>query len=115
MKQSKIDTDIYHTHLDEFVTCIDENKFYDAHECLESIWFPRRFEENSEMNLLKGFINAAVSFELIERGRFSASKKAWKNYLKYRTLLYKIDSIYINKYHYISRYIESKYAELLNR
>ena len=78
--------------LDEFLICINEKRYYDAHEALEEVWFPRRFEDDNEIKLLKGFINASVSFELIKRGREKASKRAWLNYLKYRPLLYKINS-----------------------
>lgn len=92
--------------LDEFVVCIDEKRYYDAHEALEKIWYPRRFEENNEIKLLKGFINASVAFELIKRGRENPSKKAWKNYLKYRPLLYKVTSPYLNTYHFLARKIE---------
>jgi len=92
--------------LEDFMLCLNEQRFYDAHEVLEAIWFPRRFEQNNEMKLLKGFINASVSFELIKKGRVESSKKVWKNYLKYRQLLYKIDSIHLNKYYYISRYVD---------
>jgi len=96
-----------------FIKCLDENRFYDAHETIEEIWFPQRFEKNDEIALLKGFINASVSFELYKRGRKEASKKVWKNYIKYRPLLYKINSINLNKYHYIARYIERKRVLLL--
>ena len=92
--------------LDEFVLCLDETRYYDAHEALEEIWFPRRFEDSDEMNLLKGFINASVSFELRKKGKIPQSKKVWKNYLKYRPLLYKTTSPYNNYYHSISRYVE---------
>ena len=93
--------------LNEFILCIDEKRYYDAHEALEEIWYPRRFEDDDEVKLLKGFINAAVSFELIKRGRENPSKKAWKNYLKYRPLLYKVNSTFLNKYHSLARKIES--------
>ncbi len=92
--------------LDEFISLLDKELFYDAHESLESIWFPRRFENNKEMKLIKGFINAAVSFELIKRGRIESSKKVWKNYLKYKPLLYTINSTHLNKYYLITKEIE---------
>ena len=95
--------------LSEFILCIDEKRYYDAHEALEEIWYPQRFEKDDEVKLLKGFINAAVSFELIKRGREKPSKKAWMNYLKYRPLLYKISSPYLNTYHTLSRKIEQLY------
>ena len=98
--------------LDEFILCIDEKRYYDAHEALEKIWYPRRFEDNNEVKLLKGFINASVSFELIKRGREKPSRTAWKNYLKYRPLLYKVNSPFLNEYHSLARKLEKlKYSE----
>ena len=92
--------------LEKFILSLNEQRYYDAHSYLEEIWFPRRFEENNEIKLLKGFINASVSFELKKRGRDKASNKVWKNYIKYRQLLYKIDSLHLNNYHFIVREIE---------
>ena len=77
----------YTVYLDRFVLCLDEERFFDAHEALEEVWFPRRFEDDNEMKLVKGFINAAVSFELSKRGRPDPAARAWKNYEKYRPLL----------------------------
>ena len=100
-------------YLNEFIKCLDEQRFYDAHESIEILWFPKRFESCNETKLLKGFINAAVSFELQKRGREDSSKKVWKNYLKYRPLLYKINSIHLNNYHRIARHIEyTKYKKI---
>jgi hypothetical protein len=87
--------------------CLDEQRYFEAHEILEELWFPRRFENNNEIKLLKGFINAAVSFELERKGRVEASKKVWGNYIKYRQLLYKVDSPHLNKYHFIVRRIDN--------
>lgn len=92
--------------LEDFLKCLNDERYYDAHVALEEIWFPRRFEDNDEVRLLKGFINASVSFELEKRGRSLASKKVWKNYVKYRQLLYKIDSFHINNYTFIIKEIE---------
>lgn len=92
--------------IEEYVQCLDEQRYYDAHEALEAIWFPRRFEDDVEMKLLKGFINASVSFELFKQKKIPQSKKIWKNYLKYRPLLYKVNSIHLNRYHEIARYVE---------
>ncbi|MCJ7764470.1 MAG: DUF309 domain-containing protein [Thiovulaceae bacterium] len=77
----------YTEHLDRFALCLDEERFYDAHEALEAIWFPRRFEDDLEVKLIKGLINAAVSFELTKRGRPAPATRAWGNYEKYRPLL----------------------------
>lgn len=99
--------------LSEFVECINDMRYYDAHEALEEIWFPRRFEDDAEMKLIKGFINAAVSFELIKRGRVESSKRVWKNYEKYRVLLGSFKSPYSGRYQELSCFLEEKRAELI--
>ncbi len=83
----------YTVFLDRFVLCLQEERFYDAHEALEEVWFPRRFEDDKEIKLIKGFINAAVSFELTKRGRQKPAAKAWGNYEKYRPLLEMFTSV----------------------
>lgn len=93
-------------HLDEFLLCLHEERFYDAHEALEALWFPRRFEEDDEMKLLKGYINAAVSFELIKRGRKDSARKVYNNYLKYKLLRLHVISVYAKKYEEIEQKIE---------
>ncbi len=103
----------YDEYIDRYITCINEARYYDAHEALEEIWFPRRFEENDEMNLIKGFINASVSFELIKRGRPKASEKVWKNYEKYIVLLESVQSPYSGRYQDLSRFVEEKRAQLV--
>jgi hypothetical protein len=95
--------------LDSFLACMHQENYYQAHEVLEEIWFPKRFEPNDEIRLLKGFINAAVSCELLKRGRAEAAPKAWRNYLKYRPLLFRIDPVRQNRYFALSREIETIY------
>lgn len=72
---------------DAFMTCLDEARYYDAHEVLEALWFPVRAEKSPEVLLLKGLINASVSLELHKRGRAHKAPGPWGVYLKYRTHL----------------------------
>ncbi len=99
-------SDNYSLHLDRFVCCLDEERFFDAHEALEEIWFPRRFEDDKEMKLIKGFINAAVSFELTKRGRPDPATRAWKNYVKYRPLLEQFQSVNTSYYKSVALRLE---------
>ena len=101
-------------HKVEFLKALDEGDYYEAHEVIEKIWFEKRFENSNEVKLLKGFINAAVSFELVKRGRKNPSKIAWRNYLKYRQLLFKTDSKQLQLYYEISQNIDKINKELFN-
>jgi len=92
--------------LKNFMLSLSEARFYDAHEDLEEIWFPRRFENDDEVKLLKGFINAAVSFELRKKGREKASAKVWKNYTKYLPFLKTINSKHKEQYIEIALHVE---------
>ncbi len=99
-------------YLRDFILCLDEQRFYDAHEVLEELWFAKRFENSKEVKLIKGFINAAVSFELIKRGRNAPSKKAWLNYLKYRQYLFKIKGKKIRLYYEAHLHIETTHKTM---
>ncbi len=72
---------------EEFIRLIEAGDYYEAHEVLEEVWFPKRFERDDEIFLIKGFINASVAFELHRRGRIEPAKKTWQVYLKYRPML----------------------------
>ena len=97
----------------EYIQCLQEKRYYDAHEALEALWFPRRFEEDAEVKILKGLINAAVSFELRKRGRVMQSKKVWANYLKYRQEIFKLRAPSLNDYYQLTRFVETMHKKLL--
>ena len=102
----------HETLINEFILCINETRYYDAHEALEEIWFPRRFEDDNEVKLIKGFINGAVSFELIKKGRPESSKKVWKNYEKYIVLLGSFESPCNSRYEELEHLLREKKSEL---
>lgn len=74
-------------HADAFLACLHDARFYDAHEVLEEVWFPVRAQKSPEVLLLKGLINASVSFELHKRCRAHKAPGPWNVYLKYRVYL----------------------------
>ncbi len=71
----------------KFISLILQQRYYDAHEALETIWFPKRKEPDTKTLVLKGFINASVALELHKRGRIQNAYKVWQNYEKYRPLI----------------------------
>ncbi len=98
----------YEKQLDFFIQNIQSGNFYEAHEDLELLWYPRRFEESDEVKLLKGFINASVSLELAKKGKKEQAKKVWQTYLKYETLLENIDSPHTPTYRLIAKLLHDK-------
>jgi len=82
-----IDTRNLEKAIQSFIECLKQERFYDAHETLEVLWFPLRKNPSDEVNLLRGYINASVSFELYKKGRFTPSEKVWKNFTKYQLLV----------------------------
>ncbi len=75
-----------------FVSLLEKGEYYEAHEVLEELWFPRRFEKSAEVLLIKGYINASTAFELAKRGRRDAALRTWRVYLKYRPLRERLDT-----------------------
>ncbi|MDP2850058.1 MAG: DUF309 domain-containing protein [Sulfuricurvum sp.] len=100
--------------LEAFVRSLEEGRYYDAHEDVEAIWYPRRFEANDEVLLWKGFINAAVSFELINRGKAKPAQIAWQTYLKYRILLENLITPHKELYVKIEALIHTRRLECQN-
>ncbi len=70
-----------------FEQALQKGEFYKAHEILEEIWFPKRRSAEAVYLVIKGFINASVSFELIKRGKKPQAQKVWKNFQKYAPLI----------------------------
>ncbi|BDY13123.1 DUF309 domain-containing protein [Hydrogenimonas cancrithermarum] len=95
-----------------FVQLIEAGDYYEAHEALEEIWYPKRFEKDNEISLIKGFINASVAFELVKKGRMEPARKTWKVYLKYRTLIECVESEHLPLYRKVDALLEQKYEQL---
>jgi hypothetical protein len=68
---------------EEFKTLIIQQKYYEAHEVLEEIWHPLRKSLHPDRDIIRGFINAAVSMELKKRGRDNYLR-VWKTYEKHK-------------------------------
>lgn len=94
--------------LECFMHNIKSGNFYEAHEDLEALWYPRRFEQSDEVKLLKGFINASVSLELGKKGKTEQAKKVWQTYLKYEKLLENINSSHTSTYRLIAKLLHDK-------
>jgi len=68
---------------DKFKDLITKEEYYDAHEVLEELWHPMRKSLHPDRDIIRGFINAAVSLELKKRGR-NNYLKVWKTYEKHK-------------------------------
>ena len=96
--KSTIDSELLHKQSLLFIDLLNHDAFYDAHEALELLWFPIRFEKDSEVLLLKACINASVSFELVRLGREKSGLKPWGFFLKNRCLIEEISTEHLNHY-----------------
>jgi len=87
---------------EKFQNLIIQKKYYEAHEVLEEIWHPMRKSLHPDRDIIRGFINAAVSLELKKRGK-SNYLKVWKTYEKHKSKiknnqLYKELMIFLDNY-----------------
>lgn len=69
--------------IEKFKNLINQEKYFEAHEALEEIWFPIRKRKNDCCLVLKGFINGAVSLELHKRDKVKQSQNVYNTYLKH--------------------------------
>jgi hypothetical protein len=91
---------------------IEEKLYYEAHEVLESLWFPIRKTKNDYALVLKGFINAAVSLELYKRNKFEQSKKINIIYGKYVTKDKIINTTYPKEFNDLKVFVDLKFKEI---
>ncbi|BCD59302.1 hypothetical protein NitYY0814_C0032 [Nitratiruptor sp. YY08-14] len=97
--------------LQEFIDLIKKEQFYEAHEVLEEIWFPRRKSKDADVLVLKGFINASVALELRRLGRVENAKKVWQNYLKYKVLINECKEPFFER---TAKFLDSCYDKYLS-
>lgn len=97
-----------------FIKLINNEEYYEAHEVLEEVWFPNRKKSDPDTFLLKGFINASVSFELLKRGKKDQAIKVWKNYEKYIVYLDSCSPNNLKIFKDIKLILEKKYEQLLS-
>ncbi len=69
--------------LREYVKLLDVEAYFEAHEVLEEAWHPLRLRKDPLANLVKGLINAAISFEHIKRNRPNMPSKARRTMASY--------------------------------
>lgn len=98
---------------ERFCGLLDQALYYEAHEALEEIWFPRRFDKADEIRLIRAYINAAVSFELHKRKRPHAAVKPWGFFQKHRTLIEATPSHHYEIYSRVDQHISKIYSSLV--
>ncbi len=62
--------------LREYLSLLEQEAYFEAHEVLEEAWHPLRKAKHPLRNLLKGLINGVIAFEHIKRNRQNAADKA---------------------------------------
>jgi len=78
--------------LDAFGKLLDQALYFEAHEVLEGAWIEAKKYNHPQTLLLKGLINAAISFEHIKRNRphsLKSSRITIQSYERYKVHLVK--------------------------
>ena len=86
----------------EYLSLLEKEEYFDAHEALEEAWHPLRQSQNPMRHVVKGFINGAISFEHLKRNRKNSQINAQKVILSYE------------RYKHL-RYETGEYKELFGR
>ena len=73
--------------LERFIKNLEDEDFSGAHETMEQKWKEYKKQANPLAKLLKGFINGATAFELLNRGKSDGAKRLWAVYEKYLVLM----------------------------
>ena len=98
--------------LKQYIVLLDAERYFEAHEILEEVWYPRRLNKDPLANLLKGLINGAVAFEHLKRNCKNAVEKARKVMVAYDR--YKVLCIGKIRYALFFRVACEKIEELKN-
>jgi hypothetical protein len=75
--------------LEAYLVLLEKEAYFDAHEVLEEAWHPLRLQKDPLAHLLKGLINAAITFEHIKRAKKNTKDKAQRviaSYERYKHL-----------------------------
>ena len=73
--------------LGDFIKALEDERFSDAHEIMEKRWKEYKKLSHPLTKLLKGLINGATAFELVNRGNLDGANRLWGVYEKYKPLL----------------------------
>lgn len=68
----------------QLIDNIENARYYDGHEDLETYWHTIRKTDEPLKNLIKGFINGVTAYELVRMGRMDAAHRVWKAHVKWR-------------------------------
>ncbi|WP_024954820.1 DUF309 domain-containing protein [Sulfurospirillum arcachonense] len=99
--------------LENFLKVVYNNDFVEGHEVLEDKWrewknIPKKREESF---ILKGLINGSTALALKVMKRTDPANQVWETFLKYSSLIDKIDSNYTLLYKEARELLHVKYKE----
>lgn len=93
--------------IQEYKALILKQQFFEAHEALETLWFPQRKNKTRSVLILKGFINAAVAFELKKRNKSKQALKVWLTYEKLTKRIKSEESDFIALKYFVDEYAKN--------
>jgi len=105
--------------LQSYLILLEQEDYFEAHEALEEAWHPLRQSKDPLRHVVKGYINAAISFEHLKRNRKNAKTNAQKvilSYERYKHLRYEIQEyseLFDRAYQQIES-LKSRHREVFN-
>lgn len=101
--------------LKEALELLQKNEFIKAHDLFEKLW--REYKDDAktrqESFILKGFVNASISFELYNMNRVQHCQNVWDTFKKYEHLVDDLISANRDKYKEIKTLIYKKREEFI--
>ncbi|MGE4462146.1 MAG: hypothetical protein AB7D49_06910 [Arcobacter sp.] len=96
--------------LNDIIFLLEIENFIEAHNKLEELWKKYKNDEKTreESFILKAFVNASVSFELLKIQRFEHASNVWNTYKKYEDLIEKLYTTNSKNYKKIKEIVYKK-------
>ena len=98
--------------LHTFIRLLNQERYWEAHETLERLWFPIRKSKRPQVTPLKLLINGAVILELQRRGRPDAAGRVLCAFSRKRRLLYRYNGVEAGMVRLAHRHLRQKLIHL---
>jgi len=101
--------------IDRFIEDVENERFIEAHEVLETSWKELKKSNKEEANLQKGLINGTTAIALKLKGKEKGAYMVWETYLKYKPLIATVKSNLSERYKKAEKLLDEKYQKYMEK